>query len=121
MADEKFFADELLSDDELDNVAGGYLCDGKSPNNVVAAKMSKVANFQFNLYQDRENEYFYNGKQITRDEAFALYQKMFDQGVFTGIPAITRDDWYGDERTDIDPAFMSAAFINGEITGGEDF
>ena len=27
----------------------------------------------------------------------------------------------GDERTDVDPACMSEAFINGEITGGEDF
>ena len=32
------------------------------------------------------------------------------------------DELYdGDERTDIDPANMTAAFINGEITGGEDF
>ena len=31
------------------------------------------------------------------------------------------DGFYGDTRTDIDPARMSEAFINGEITGGEDF
>ena len=31
------------------------------------------------------------------------------------------DNVYGDERTDIDPGRMSDDFINGVITGGEDF
>lgn len=80
MADEKIFADELLSDDELDNIAGG------------------------------------TGGQTNRQrELLTLPANSAKRS--TQTPPVCN----GDERTDIDPAFMSAAFINGEITGGEDF
>ena len=72
-ADEKL-AEELLSDDELNNVVGG------------ATQLSKEEAMLF----------------IKAQQAAPGYKN-------------------GDERTDINPAFMSAAFINGEITGGEDF
>lgn len=79
MADEKIFADELLSDDELDNIAGG------------------------------------TGGQTNRlRELLTLLVNSTKRN--TQTPPVCN----GDERN-IDPAFMSAAFINGEITGGEDF
>ena len=72
-ADEKL-AEKLLSDDKLDNVAGG-------------------------------------ATQLTKEEVLLWIKAQ------QAAPGYKR----GDERTDINPAFMSEAFINGEITGGEDF
>lgn len=77
-ADEKL-AGELLSDDELDSVAGGA---GAVLNNVG------------------------NQRDIS-----GIYLSNVRYGA----------TWHGDERDNVNPACMSAAFINGEITGGEDF
>ena len=44
-----------------------------------------------------------------------------------GAPEISEEEYkkqlgaLGDERDDVEQANMSAAFINGDITGGEDF
>ena len=66
MADDKKLENELLSDEKLDNVAGG-------------------------------------APEISEEE----YKKQLGA--------------LGDERDDVEQANMSAAFINGDITGGEDF
>ena len=42
---------------------------------------------------DKENEYFLNGQQITRDEVFAEYQKLFDKGYFDKYACANRDSW----------------------------
>lgn len=81
-ADEKLEG-ELLSDDDLDNVAGGA---GSVLNNV--GNQRKIGSLSQN-----------NNLQNVR----------YGYG------------WCGDERDNVNPACMSAAFINGEITGGEDF
>ena len=83
-ADEKL-AGELLSDDELDNVAGGA---GDALNNVGDRLKIGSLSQNNNLHNVRCG---YNPW------------------------------WLGDERDNVNPACMSAAFINGEITGGEDF
>ncbi len=72
---DKKFADALLSDDELDNVAGGCSGEEMPPKNFL--------------------------NQLSKS------------------PLLNCS--CGDERNDVNPACMSAAFINGEITGGEDF
>ena len=112
--------DELLNEEQLDNVAGGYGNESK-PGNAPLELLEKHANLDQRLYFNKPNEYYVNGKQITHDEAFALYQKLYDEGIFDGYQDARRDTWsWGDER-DISPDNMSAAFINGDITGGEDF
>ena len=83
-ADEKL-AEELLSDDELDNVAGG----------AGVAVLSNVGD---------------------RLKIGSLSQNNNLHNVRCGYNPL-----WGDERDNINPACMSAAFINGEITGGEDF
>ena len=87
-ADEKL-AGELLSDDELDNVAGG-----------AGAMLNNVGN-QRNIMGISQNNNLSNVRygDTWRTASFA----------------------FGDERDNVNPACMSAAFINGEITGGEDF
>lgn len=111
---------ELLSDKQLEQVAGGYSYESK-PGTAPLELMVKHANLDQRLYWNKPNEYYVDGKQITRDEAFALYQKLFDEGIFDGYSDARRDTWsWGDER-DLNPACMSAAFINGEISGGEYF
>ena len=74
MADDKKLENELLSDEKLDNVAGGAI-------EIV-----------------RQSGYVKKIERTPRNEYKPL----------------------GDNR-DINPACMSAAFINGDITGGEDF
>lgn len=78
MADEKKLENELLSDDDLDNVAGGT---------VDKAQMLK-------LKEEREKA------------AERTVQNKYNS--------------WGDNR-DINPDNMSEAYINGDITGGEDF
>lgn len=82
-ADEKLEG-ELLSDDDLDNVAGG---DGAVLNNV--GNQRKIGSLSQN-----------NNLQNVRYDYYSRW---------------------GDERDNVNPACMSEAFINGEITGGEDF
>ena len=47
-------------------------------------------------------------------ENFQAIRANFMAGIKYGVA-------HGDERSDVNPACMSAAFINGDITGGEDF
>ena len=97
MAKEEKFADEMMSDDELDNVAGGSFeelkadVDALQPELPVGIKLSYpsgignmriydrdavievfrrygvTVNFDF----DKPNEYFIKGNKVSRDEAIA--------------------------------------------------
>lgn len=121
-AQEYLFADKKISDEELDNVAGGAVIFEQTPVDSIYKAMG-IEKIEWNIFST--DMYTIKGKKYTYDEAFALFQKMCDQGAFRHIRypgggVIRRDTWSGDGR-DMDPGRMSAAFACGEITGGEDF
>ena len=98
MADDKF-ADEVMSDEELDNVAGGTFDELKQDaydlqrvfglggpirftyptgigNMVLVNRDAVVAGFaklgvRMTWDYDKPNEYFIGGKKVTREEAWA--------------------------------------------------
>ena len=101
MADMDKYADELMSDEELDQVVGGrysetagdsaflniyglcgkyteediYFDDGTSQEEDVKAGWAKVGvDFHYHgspLFCEKSNEYYINGNKVTRKEAYA--------------------------------------------------
>ena len=98
MADEKILKDEILDDAELEEVAGGSTSEIKDDRNRliklgyyeqiphqkfevgIANALEKLGNdtgynFKFTSASHRgnkKNEYFFNGKEISRDKFWAL-------------------------------------------------
>ena len=97
MAEEKKFADEVMSDAELDNVAGGTFeelkadadaLQSKLPVGIKLSRPSGIGNMRIydrdavievfrkygvtvNFDFDKPNEYFLKGNKVSRDEAIA--------------------------------------------------
>ena len=98
MADEKIFKDEILDDEELEGVAGGTTAEIKDDRNRLIKlgyyeqkphqqfsvgianaleKLSKDTEYDFKFTSKSNaghtaNEYFFNGKQISRDKFWSL-------------------------------------------------
>jgi len=66
MAKEDKFADEMLTDDELDQVAGGWFWQGYDEDQLKAAGVTWTHN---NFSADK---FSYKGKSITSDEVEAV-------------------------------------------------
>lgn len=78
MADEQKFADEILSDDQLDNVAGGYASQSnydKSLFQLLGVKggnlVNNFANYNIAFAENKngDNSYSLMGVHLTQDQA----------------------------------------------------
>ena len=106
MAEEKKFADEIMSDAELDQVAGGD--EGEKYDDYHFLGKSGLLGREYNTFdpyafhdndtlklgwakvgitcipdEDKPNQYFLNGKQISRDDAVNHAQYLFKTGFVT--------------------------------------
>ena len=119
MAEEKNLDEEIMSDDELDNVAGGGTRQTQGDNDFLAAmgymQGRGSSNFLFSWKENSaavdsawskagvtsvtkfgcpDNLYFIGGKQVSRKDAFrhVLRQRGFNEGVISNYDF---DQWPG--------------------------
>jgi hypothetical protein len=100
--------------EELNLVSGGAMPDQYGPDGWAGKNIYRYKN---TLYR-RGNGYYIRAldKCAKTEDGWCLGKNdtcFYNYNVY--------DDIVGDERTDIDPGRMSNDFINGLITGGEDF
>ena len=105
MAVQDKFADEMLTDDELDQVAGGWFWQGYNEDQVKAAGVTWIHNY-FSA-----DKFSYKGKSITSREAEAVISYVFfKKEQPSDMKEATK--WYDDYKNNVDRKNTNYMFQN---------
>ena len=116
MAEKKKFADEMMSDDELDNVAGGTVAETAADSfdlyrrglvdkiYVGSERTRRVINFKGNAYQDhgglfKPNEYYDKSGNPTTRENFWKEFDIKNQTEPVPVSDVIKEKWTPKEGT----------------------
>ncbi len=103
MAEKDKYADEMLTDDELDKVAGGWFWQGYNEDQVKAAGVTWIHNY-FSA-----DEFIYKGKNVTTEEANAVISYVFfKKEQPSDMKEATK--WYDDYKNNLDRKNTNYAF-----------